>query len=51
VSKLIRAYHLRGAERFVLLDGHVSTDGDDGVRGALGKFAHDIKYVLSLSDR
>jgi len=51
VSELIQACHLRRAERFVLLDGQVSTDGDHGVRGALGEFAHDIKSVLSLSDR
>ena len=51
MSKLVQACYLRCAERFVLLDGQVSADGDHDVRGALGKFAHDIKSVLSLSDR
>lgn len=51
MSRLIRVCRLRRAERFVLLDGQVSTDGDHGVRGALGEFANDIKSVLSLSER
>lgn len=44
----MRACHLRRAERFVLLDGHISTDG---VQGALGEFSNGTKSVLSLSNR
>jgi hypothetical protein len=48
VSELVWACHLRRAERFVLLDGQVSTEG---VRGALGKSSHGVESALSLSDR